>query len=197
VERPRPEPEDRGPAAAPSLAGRLLVASPTLVDPNFRRTVVLLLEHGEGGALGLVVNRPLAAPAEEFLPQWAPFLDPPRQVFFGGPVQREMALGLAWRPAVAPDERWHPVLGGLGMIDVGEEPDRVPGVDRLRIFSGYSGWAPGQLELELTTGSWFVLDAWAADAFSATPDILWREVLRRQGGRLALFAGYPDDPRLN
>lgn len=180
-----------------SLAGKLLVATPGLLDPNFHRTVVLVMEHGDEGAVGVVLNRVVDAEVGEFLPAWGSRVDPPRRVFLGGPVQREVALGLAWRPSVGAEDGWHPVLGGLGFVDLSRDPDEIGGLDRVRVFSGYAGWAPEQLEMEIATGSWFVVDAWAADAFTDRPEGLWRQVLRRQRNRLVLFADFPVDPRAN
>ena len=180
-----------------AVTGRLLVATPLLLDPNFFRAVVLILEQGEDGALGLTLNRALDVSPGEYLPMWTELISAPDTIFAGGPVNREMAVGLAWRPSVPEAEVWRPVLGGVGLIDLTEGPDAVAGLENLRVFSGYAGWGPGQLEAELATGSWFVLDATVADAFTGDPERLWHDVLRRQPNRLALFADYPPDPSLN
>ena len=177
------------------VTGRLLVATPVLLDPNFFRAVVLILEQGEDGALGVTLNRALDVSPAEYLPGWADLLTEPGVIFSGGPVQREMAVGLAWRPEVAEAEDWRPVLGGVGLIDLSDES--AEGVAGLRVFSGYAGWGPGQLEEELATGSWFVIDAVPTDAFTSDPESLWRAVLRRQHNRIALFADFPVDPSLN
>ena len=179
------------------VPGRLLVATPLLLDPNFFRAVILILEHGEDGALGVTLNRGLDVSPDEYLPTWTEVISAPNMIFSGGPVQREMAVGLAWRPDVPEEESWRPVLGGVGLIDLSSEPETIRGVEGLRVFSGYAGWGPGQLEAELATGSWFVLDATPADAFTQEPDQLWHDVLRRQPNRLALFADYPTNPSLN
>ena len=179
------------------VTGRLLVATPLLLDPNFYRAVVLILEQGDDGALGLTLNRALDVAPGEYLPNWTDVITDPDAIFAGGPVNREMAVGLAWRPGVPEEEVWHPVLGGVGLIDLTEGPEAVGGLEGLRVFSGYAGWGPGQLEAELATGSWFVLDATVADAFTVEPERLWHDVLRRQPNRLALFADYPPDPSLN
>lgn len=177
------------------VTGRLLVATPVLLDPNFFRAVVLILEQGEDGALGVTLNRALDVSPGEYLPAWVDLLTEPSVIFSGGPVNREMAVGLAWRPGVAEEEQWRPVLGGVGLIDLSDES--VEGVAELRVFSGYAGWGPGQLEEELATGSWFVVDATPEDAFSSDPEVLWHDVLRRQPNRAALFADFPFDPSLN
>lgn len=179
------------------VTGRLLVATPTLLDPNFFRAVVLILEQGEDGALGVTLNRGLDVSPGEYLPAWADRISQPDMIFSGGPVQRDMAVGLAWRPGVPEEEAWSPVLGGVGLIDLSSEPETIVGLEGLRVFSGYAGWGSDQLEAELAMGSWFVVDATPADAFTEDPDRLWHDVLRRQPNRLALFADYPPNPSLN
>ena len=178
-------------------AGMLLVASPALVDPNFYRSVILLLDHGTDGAVGLVLDRPLDLAVADHLPAWTGHLAPPKRVFEGGPVQRETALGLAYRPTLEASDLWHPVLGGIGLVDVSCAPDDLGGIDEARIFSGYAGWGEGQLEMELAVGSWVPVEASADDAFDPVPTSLWRRVLKRQGGEVARYATYPDDPRTN
>jgi putative transcriptional regulator len=180
-----------------SLRGHLLVASPPLVDPNFDRTVILLLEHGEDGALGIVLNRPSDTLVADVLPEWQPLASMPAVVYVGGPVAPEAVIALA-RGAIDEVESAIPVLGELGTIDVGRDPgDAAPYVDALRIFVGYSGWAPGQLEAELAQDAWFVVSMQRDDVFAAAPDDLWRSVLRRQRGRIAMFAHCPADASVN
>lgn len=181
---------------APSLAGHLLVATPGLLDPNFVRTVVLLLEHGADGSVGVVLNRPTEEPVASHLPQWEPYTVEPSVVFVGGPVMNEVAVGVGERD-LAGDDDWQPVVGSVGVVDLGGDPALVPGVGRIRAFSGYSGWEGGQLELELAIVSWFVVPAEADDVFAAEPRLLWRQVLQRQPGRLALFANFPEELRSN
>jgi putative transcriptional regulator len=182
-----------------TLKGRLLVATPGLIDVNFFRTVVLLLEHNDEGAAGVVLNRPTdAALGEGPLEEWEDLAADPPLVFFGGPVSPSAAVCLA---RTAPDRQpdgWEPVIGGLGLVDIGrEEAELRLKLDRIRIFAGYAGWEPGQLEDEIEEGSWYVLDADPEDALSSQPGGLWRFVLKRQGGRLALVANFPTDPNMN
>ena len=179
-----------------SLAGQLLVASPHLADPNFYRTVVYIAEHGEAGALGLVLNRPTDAPVEDHLPDWADLTTAPAVVFVGGPVSNEIAVGLARAPLNPPDE-WAPGFDGSGLVDLSAGADAVGGVEALRIFSGYSGWVEGQLEMEVQTDSWFIVPALPTDLFTHEPEMLWHDVLARQPGRLAFYANYPHSLRSN
>ena len=173
-------------------AGTLLVASPVLVDPNFYRTVVFVLQHDRDGAVGVVLNRPSEEPVEDHLPEWARRLEEPPVIFVGGPVDRAVAIGL-----VRSDLPTEPTaLGGVGMVDLGSDPAAgAPGP--VRVFSGYAGWGPGQAEAEMAEGAWLVLDALPDDVFTLAPDDLWSTVLRRQGGRLAMLATFPLDPSMN
>ncbi len=179
------------------LTGSLLVASPTLLDPNFYRSVVLVMVHNEEGALGVVLDRPLDVFAAEFVEAWEDVLTPPSRVYEGGPVQRSTAIGVARRTGFGPSESWEPILGSVGFVDLGETPAEFPGIEDLRVFSGYAGWGPDQLDLEVVTGSWFPVAASIDDVFDPVPHTLWRRVLKRQGDGLALYADFPDDPRLN
>lgn len=172
-----------------SCAGRLVVASPLLLDPNFLRTVVLILQHDAEGALGLVLNRPSSEGLVRHVPGWSEAVSEPQVVFVGGPVEPEIAVGLVGGEGVEPT-----AVAGLAIGDLHLTPP--PGV-AARVFSGYSGWSAGQLEAELAEGAWVLVDARSGDAFSAHPERLWAEVLRRQGGSLALLSSYPVDPRLN
>jgi putative transcriptional regulator len=182
-----------------SLRGRLLVATPDLEDPNFFRTVVLLLEHSPDGALGVVLNRPSAGTTVATpLPAWAPLAADPPVIFVGGPVQPQAAIGLAHRAGAADPDGFAPLSDELGTVDLERDPaDVAPRVDRIRVFAGYSGWGPRQLEGELGTGGWFVVDSDPSDWWTAEPEALWRVVLRRQPGKERLFAEYPLDASLN
>ncbi|HET6212173.1 MAG TPA: YqgE/AlgH family protein [Micromonosporaceae bacterium] len=183
-----------------SLTGQLLVATPALRDPNFERTVVLLVAHEEGGALGVVLNRATEVPVAEVLGGWGVLARDPAVVFEGGPVQPESAICLArTRPGVHPPEQgFHRVSGLIGTVDLSGDPDTLrETVDGVRVFAGYAGWAAGQLEAEIASGSWFVFDALPGDAFVPRPEDLWPMVLRRQGGIMAAVAIFPLDVSLN
>lgn len=197
-----PDDADDGPVAPEpvtgDLTGRLLVATPLIRDPNFERSVVLVLEHdSEEGAIGVVVNRPSDLEVEVALGDWRRVVSEPAVVFVGGPVSPEAAIALAEAPGA--DGTWFsPVLGALGTLDLGVDPDEVAGiVTRARVFSGYAGWNVGQLEGEIAEGSWFVVDPSPDDALGSRWADLWHDVLRRQGGRISWFAHYPDDVAFN
>jgi putative transcriptional regulator len=182
-----------------SARGRLLVATPTLLDPNFTRTVVLVVEHNAEGALGVVLNRPTGTPVGELLPDWAEVALPPGRVHIGGPVQPDGMIGLALVDTVDPIGT-PGVTGlwpGVGAVDLDGPPPAGVGVLGVRCFAGYSGWGPGQLDGEVATGSWFVVDRAPDDVWAPDPDDLWVRVLRRQPGRIAQFAHVPRDPSAN
>jgi putative transcriptional regulator len=182
-----------------SMTGQLLVATPSLKDPNFDRTVVLLVAHEPGGALGVVLNRATEVPVAEVLGPWAALACDPPVIFEGGPVQPESAICLArMRTPARRVKGIHQVSGTVGTIDLSIDPDRLrKEVSGIRVFAGHSGWSPGQLEREIAGGSWFVLDALPDDAFMRRPDDLWSMVLRRQGGMMAAVAHFPPDVALN
>jgi putative transcriptional regulator len=176
-----------------TTARRLLVSVPTLDDPNFFRSVVFVIEHTSEGAVGLVLNQPTDARLVDALPDWAELAAAPAVAFVGGPVQQHDAvIGLARVARVEESDAWQPLLGRVGTIDLGRSPSDVRGdVEAVRVFAGYSGWGPGQLDRELDHGGWFVVDAWPDDLLTPDPAGLWRSVLRRQGGDLAVSANYP------
>lgn len=187
-----------------SLTGRLLVATPKLADPNFDRAVVLLLDHDAEGSLGVVLNRPTPVGVGDVLQHWAALAGLPRVVFQGGPVSLDSALALAVVPGEArsgePVELlgWRRVHGAIGLVDLEAPPELFAAeLGSLRIFAGYSGWGPGQLERELVDGAWYVVDSEPGDVSAPDPERLWRAVLRRQRNELAMVATYPDDPSLN
>lgn len=181
------------------LQGKLVVAKPSLEDPNFARTVVFLLAHGDQGALGLVLNRPTITPLSSPLPEWEDLASGPAVVFVGGPVSEGTICLARVQPEVAvPTNGYLPLQGALGTVDLEADPAFVaPWVQNLRIFAGYAGWAPGQLEDELADGAWWLLEPEEADIFDPQPSLLWKRVLRRQGGDFLLVSAYPPDPTLN
>ncbi|MCC7363186.1 MAG: YqgE/AlgH family protein [Dehalococcoidia bacterium] len=185
---------------AESFAGKLLVASPKLVDPNFARTVVLLLAHDGEGAFGVVLNRPLEFDLAGPMAPWSAVASPPERIYQGGPVEPSAALGLArWLSPAAAPAAWSEMSAGFGVIDLNADPDDLPldDLDGFRLFAGYAGWSAQQLEGEIDEEAWFVVDALPGDAFDPDPEHLWRNVLRRQPGKLAMFAYFPVTPNLN
>lgn len=182
-----------------SLVGSLLVATPLLRDPSFERTVVLLVAHEQGGAMGVVLNRATEVPVGEVLGDWGGLAQEPAVLFEGGPVQPDSAICVARaRSGANRPAGFQPFFGPLGTVDLGREPSTMrEQVDGVRVFAGYAGWDAGQLEEEIASGSWFTFDALPGDPFSSRPDDMWAVVLRRQGGLLAAVAQYPADPTLN
>ncbi|MEW1722712.1 YqgE/AlgH family protein [Streptomyces sp. NPDC093109] len=181
-----------------SLTGRLLVATPALSDPNFDRAVVLLLDHDGKGSLGVVLNRPTPVDVGDILEPWGGLAGEPGVVFRGGPVALDSALGLAVIPGGEGPLGWRRVYGAIGLVDLDAPPELLArALGSLRIFAGYAGWGPGQLENELRDGAWYVVDSEPGDVSSPRPEGLWRAVLRRQRSELAMVATYPDDPSLN
>jgi putative transcriptional regulator len=178
-----------------SLQGKLLIASPSLIDPNFRRTVVLVTEHNDEGAAGLVLNRPSPAPVADIVPQLEPLVEDDEQVWVGGPVQPNAVLVLG--EFLDPDDAAVPLFGALGFPALDEPEDVAAMTTRRRVFAGYAGWGAGQLEDELDRDDWIVEPSRPDDAFTDAPDELWADVLRRKGGIYELVARIPEDPSVN
>lgn len=177
-----------------SLQGQLLVSAPSLLDPHFRRTVVLIAHHDDEGAMGLVLTRPSEVAAVEAVPSLAGIPGADDAVHVGGPVQPEAFMVLAEFEDV--DQAAAPIIDGVGFMPADAEPGDLA-IKRLRLFAGYSGWGSGQLEDELAEDSWIVVDAATDDAFADDPDELWRTVLQRKGGAFSLMENMPFDPGLN
>ncbi len=179
-----------------SLRGTLLVAAPWLKEPNFERTVVLVSEHGDEGAMGVVLNRPSPVTVAEAAPALGPAVDEDHQIWVGGPVAPTAVVFLA--EFSEPSLSALMVFGRVGFpsADAAIE-DLADATGRTRVFAGYAGWGPGQLEDELERGDWMVEPAVPNDVFCEEPSILWRAVLERKGGRFRLIASMPPDPSLN
>ena len=187
-----------GPGGPPA-AGRLLVATPSLVDPNFANAVVLLLDHDDDGSLGVILNRPSAITVASVLPDWAASVDPPEVLYEGGPVSPDAALAVALVPDAGPDPiGFRCLFDRTGIIDLDTPPEVLaPAITRMRVFAGYAGWGSEQLQGEIDEGSWYVLESTAHDIFDPDPGTLWSQVLRRQPGSLAWVSTRPADPTLN
>ncbi|MFL6239437.1 MAG: YqgE/AlgH family protein [Actinomycetes bacterium] len=191
------EPDDG--SGIESLAGRLLLATPLLRDPNFMRTTVFIAEHSPEGAVGVVLNRPSETDVAGVLPAWEATVTSPPVVFVGGPVSQEGALALARIAGPGmPEEGFQPVVDGFGVVDLEIDSALLaPHLAAMRVYAGYAGWGPGQLDAEIEEGSWYVVTGAPDDVFCSRPEVLWRDVLRRQGGDLALVSTFPPDPSLN
>lgn len=192
------DPEDFvAPAANKVRAGTLLLANIDLLEPTFRRSVIYVVEHNDGGTLGVVLNRPSETAVYNVLPQWADLVAKPRSMFVGGPVKRDAALCLGiLRVGVDPDGMTglRHVAGRIVMVDLDADPELIAtAVEGLRIFAGYSGWTIGQLEGEIERDDWIVLSALPSDVLVQPRVDLWSRVLRRQPMPLALLATHPVD----
>jgi putative transcriptional regulator len=166
------------------------------MEPNFRRTVVLVAEHDEEGALGLVLNRPLETEVSEGAPDLVELVPDGDRVHWGGPVQPSGGLVLV--DFDDPELAGHLVLGSVGLPGADTESEELLAVARrARVFAGHAGWGPGQLDSELEADGWIVLPAEKEDVFSEDAESLWTVVLERAGGEYALVARMPPDPRMN
>lgn len=178
-----------------STRGQLLIAGPTLSDPNFWRTVVLVVEHSEEGALGLVLNRPSESKVGEAVPQLTELVDAEDEVLLGGPVGQSAVIVLA--EFEDPGDAALIAFDNVGVLGGDPEEPLGAGVKTARVFAGHAGWGPGQLDGELERGDWILDRARYSDAFGAAPEELWSEVLVRKGGSYALIARMPADPSMN
>ncbi len=179
-----------------SARGQLLIAGPTLLDPNFWRTVVLVVEHTEEGALGLVLNRPSETAVGEAVPQLGELVDLDDRLYIGGPVQPSSVIVLA--EFEDPGDAALLAFEDVGVLGTGSSEDELAaGVRSGRPFVGHAGWGPGQLDAELERGDWIVESARVQDAFTSSPHELWSDVLTRKGGSYALVARMPPDPSVN
>jgi putative transcriptional regulator len=178
-----------------SLQGRLLISSGGLYDPNFRHTVVLVGEHNADGALGVVLNRALNVTVEQAFPPLSGLVPPNQPLFQGGPVQPESPVLLA--EFVNPEVADLLVFGSVGFLVGDVSTDIQSRIFRARVFAGYSGWGPGQLEAEMAVDSWILDPARVEDVFTEAPDLLWSEVLQRKGPEYKRLSRMPYDPSMN
>ncbi len=188
------------------LTGHFLISSVHLVDPNFYRTVVLLVQHGTDGAFGLVVNRSSERTLSSVLPDVGDGVDIP--LYIGGPVQQDYLFILhgGLPPKVqseaaaspAPGVFFEPATKGLIAyfaedwisLSKKEKP-------KLRMFAGYSGWGPGQLEREIREHSWFILRAREDLVFQSDPEGIWRDALSKKGKYYRFVAETGSMPSVN
>lgn len=184
------------------MRGSLLISSAALEDPHFARTLVLVLDCDEGGSLGVILNRPSERPVGDVLPAWRDLTNEPQVLFAGGPVEGNAAIAVAALSGGTRPEAWQELVATgtltLGLIDLDVPPDTYAGrLAALRVYAGYAGWSPGQLEGEIDDGAWHLAPAVHGDLFHPRPETLWREVLRRQPGQVAMLTTLPDDASLN
>jgi putative transcriptional regulator len=177
------------------LGGQLLLSNAVLFDPNFRRTVVLIGHHDEEGAVGVVLNRPLEVTVDEAVPPLSELVRPGDLVYRGGPVQPAAAVVLA--EFDDPAKAGVLALGSIGFLPEETDPAELGGIRRARVFAGYAGWSPGQLEEELDEEAWIVTPALPDDVFSDEPERLWEHVLARLGSAYAMLRTMPFDPSAN
>jgi putative transcriptional regulator len=177
-----------------SLRGNLLIAGSALLDPNFRRTVVLIGHHDDEGAVGVVLNRASEVEVAVAVPPLATLVEPGERLFIGGPVASQSAVVVA--DLEHPEAAEVVAFDSVGFLPEEADADSI-GVRRARVFAGYAGWGAGQLEAELDEGSWITERALATDVFTDDPDALWAEVLRRKGPEYRLMSTMPLDPDLN
>ncbi len=178
------------------LSGQLLLAAPSLLDPNFRRAVVLVGAHSEAGAMGIVLNRPSTVTVGEAVPQLEQAAGELEPVYVGGPVQPNAIVFLA--EFLDPSPAGLLVLGRIGFPTPEADIDELSeAIARRRVFAGYAGWSEGQLDEELNNGDWIAHPAEPDDVFTEDPEELWARVLARKGGAYALIARMPLDPRMN
>jgi putative transcriptional regulator len=179
-----------------SLAGQLLLASPSLADPNFRRAVVLIGVHNEDGAMGVILNRPSETMVADAVPQLEAVVDSQEPVYVGGPVQPSSVVLLA--EFLDPTPAALLVLGRIGFPAGATDVDGLAeSTERRRVFAGYAGWSSGQLEDEVEHGDWIAHPAVPDDVFTELPEHLWADILERKGGSYALLARMPMDPSVN
>jgi putative transcriptional regulator len=178
-----------------SLTGHLLLSNASLFDPNFRRTVVLVGHHDDEGAVGVVLNRPLGVSVDDAVPPLADLVSPGEELFEGGPVQTDAAVVVAEFSDA--EQAGLIAFGTVGFLPEEADVEARDGIVRARVFAGYSGWGPGQLEDELGEDAWLLTAATAADVFTDDPDRLWERVIARLGPAYAVMRTMPADPDMN
>ncbi|MGH8671554.1 MAG: YqgE/AlgH family protein [Burkholderiales bacterium] len=168
-------------ASADESKSIFLVAKSGMSDPNFGASVVLVLQHDEGGTLGVIINRPTRLAVSQVFPHRENLKKLDNTVYQGGPVMRSTLL-FVFRALQQPGSA-HQVLDGVYMSADPELLERLLGrplpLESLHLFAGHAGWAPGQLEMEIASGGWYVLDADAATVFDRGSAGLWEELVNR------------------
>ena len=178
-----------------SLQGHLLIAGPDLWDPNFRRAIVLIGHHDDEGAVGVVLNRASEVPVDDAVPPLADLVQPGEPLFLGGPVQPDAAVVLA--DFEDPERADVLAFGSIGFLAGEVDTEEIGSIRQARVYAGYAGWGPGQLEAEMEEGSWILEPALPGDVFTPTPESLWEAVLRRKGPSFQVLSTMPADPSTN
>jgi putative transcriptional regulator len=178
-----------------SLRGKLLISSGGLYDPNFRHTVVLIGEHNPEGALGVILNRPLTLAVQDAVPSLGKLVTPGAWLYEGGPVRPTGAVLLA--ELKRPELAGVPVFGSIGFLTGEVSDEMAPEIVRARVYVGYAGWGPGQLEAEMAENAWIVETAQENDVFTDAPESLWSQILERKGGGYRQMSRIPFDPSMN
>ena len=178
-----------------TLRGHLLLAGAGLWDPSFRRAVVLVASHDEDGAVGLVLNRVAPVTVEEAVPALAELVPDGERLLLGGPVQPTSAVVVA--DLEDPSQVDLVAFGSVGLLPSEIERADLLGIRRARVFAGFAGWGPGQLDAELEEHAWGVEPARREDVFAPNPERLWDNVQRRRGREGALLRLMPMDPSTN
>ena len=179
-----------------SFRRNLLLATPELLDTNFCRAVILILEHQNEGAIGVVLNRPTDHYSVDVMPKWNQCLDSDPRLYWGGPVQEESLLALALSADPHGDASDETIFL-IEVLNLNQELLDTANLLSTRLYSGYAGWSAGQLDTEISTGGWIVADSDDSDPFTEDPDALWGSILSRQTGFISTLSQYPDDPRMN
>ncbi len=201
---------DDSPELPSSLKGYFLISESNMPDPNFYQTVVLILEHNQEGAFGLVVNRRSHLTLGDIITKFNSERAYGTPVYVGGPVQQEYLFVLhsdlpdqtevsSTRLRTIDNVYFEPSFQKLERYFDDETWDRIPADDRphIHLFLGYSGWAPGQLEKEMNHGSWIIHPASHRIVFHSNPEIGWKDALRAKGGIYQFFADSEQNPSLN
>ena len=207
---PEKSPEGGGGDPPPSLKGHFLISESNMIDPNFFQTVVLLLEHNEEGAFGLIVNRKSHLTLGDIIPRFATDRGYKTPVYVGGPVQQEYLFLLhsempddspasSSRISPTPGVFFEPSFSAMEEFFEEDYWNSIPADDRpkIHLFLGYSGWAPGQLEKEMSQGSWITHPAGPKIVFHHNPEQGWKDALREKGGIYKVFADSNQQPGLN
>jgi len=177
------------------LTGSLLISNTSLLDPNFRRTVVLIGHHDEQGAVGVVLNQPLDVAVRDAVPPLGSLVDADDPLFDGGPVQPDSVVVIA--DFIDPSRAEILALGSIGFLPPDAGVEIAQEIRRARVYAGYAGWGPGQLEDELEEASWVTVQAEPGDVFHDQPARLWDDVLRRLGRGYDMLRSMPRDPSMN